>query len=81
MDKQAANIKLTPRQKEVVKKLQEGWVFITGSDFGAILSKGYENEQIRLNLFFNLVKKGIIWQEHEHYNYILSDLGREIKII
>lgn len=72
-------MKLTPKQNEVIFLLQNGYVLVTGPDCGAILTMGYDNRVLRLDLFFNLVKKKLIYQESAFFHYVLTDFGKSTK--
>lgn len=75
-------IKLTPKQKEVVKRLQNGYVLITDCDnIGAWVGSTKDQFYIGGRVFWNLVHKGIIYQELGYpFNYVLTQLGKTIQL-
>jgi len=80
MTEEKDKIKLSPKQKEIVRHLQSGECLIT-DDMSAGYSIGKQYVKINLRTFFNLVKKGIIFQDYNnHYDYILTELGKTIKL-
>lgn len=59
--------KLTKREKEIVNKLNDGWeIFVGVSDYNGTvyynLSKDFDNDYIRSDVFSNLIEKGVIYQ-------------------
>ena len=70
--------KLTKRQAEVVKDIQDGAVFICDSEIrGATVAFGAESEKedyhIHSGVFFNLVDKKVIYQQaHRPFDYVLT---------
>ncbi len=75
--------KLTPRQKQIVKKMQDGWRMLTGlSDTTGQpyyhVSKGYDNDYFKSNVFAALINKGVIYQESRYFEYVLTGLGESI---
>lgn len=78
-------MKLTKQQNMVINCLQNGWVIITDSEYpGAWVGNSSYQFKIVGRLFWNLVEKGLIFQDHghgfgHHWNYILTDEGKGIK--
>lgn len=80
---QDKKIKLTPKQKEVIKALQDDFILITGNDMkGADVAKGYLYFHITNRVFWNLVDKGLIYQtgQEGHFNFELTPLGKSIPL-
>jgi hypothetical protein len=77
-------IKLSPKQKEVIKDLQNGWSLCTSSDVkGAWVSKSKNVKEYHINnrVFWNLVDKGLIFKNFRaHFNYTLTALGKTIEL-
>ena len=77
-------IKLTKRQREIVKKMQDGWgLFVGLSESGRVyqhVSKGYENDYFNVSVWNALRANGLIDQEQSHpFNWELTKLGESIK--
>ncbi len=76
--------KLTLRQRQVVKAVQNGAMLITHQDCpGAVISGGNEIEdwEIGSQVFWNLVNKGFVVQMNVWpFNYILTNDGETIKL-
>jgi hypothetical protein len=79
-------IKLSKKQKEVVKLMQDGWILLVGQSEtnGSVyqyVSKGYDRVDFNATVFYNLVGKGIVFQQQHHpFNYVLTSLGESIDI-
>lgn len=77
-------VKLTPRQREIVKKMQDGWrlIIIRSDSTGSLIqyvSKGFENDFFNSTVFSALLSKGIIYQGYERpFEYILTKTGESI---
>jgi hypothetical protein len=73
--------KLTPKQKEIILKMNEGWMLSIGQSesTGSIyycVSMGYENTYFRGDVFTALVNKNLIYQDtRPPFYYILTELG------
>ena len=73
--------KLSPRQAKVIKDMQNGSILITDCEIkGAWVSspdRNVKDYHINSRVFWNLVKKGIIYQggQRERFNYILTLAG------
>lgn len=81
----STNMKLSPMQKLVIKKLREGWVLVTNSGMkGAdVAGKVIEDKfHISNRVFWNLVDKGMIYQSgmEDRFYYILTEKGKTIKL-
>lgn len=79
-----AKIKLSDKQKQVIKDVQNGYIIITGNEMkGAIIGRNI-GEQYCINngVFWRLVDKGLIAQgdAREQFNYRLTDFGKKIKL-
>lgn len=74
-------MKLTPKQNAVMYCLQNGWMLITDCEMrGADVCSKTHQFHINGNLFWNLVEKGLIFQNSaERFYYTLTDLGKTIK--
>ena len=72
--------KLSTKQKEIIKLLQNKEVLIT-NEKGIIITCGNETKKVTLHAFYNLVNKGLIFHQTKWpFNYILSRTGETIKI-
>lgn len=74
-------MKLTKQQNKVINCLQNAWVLIADSESAWIAVAHPKGDFIiGTRLFWNLVEKGLIYQElRSPYDYILTALGEEIK--
>jgi len=85
-----SNVKLTPKQKEVVKAMRDGHLLIMGqSEFSGKIyymvagtkNNGYGNTYFNATVFSNLMKKEIIYQENAYpFNWKLTEIGETIKL-
>lgn len=72
-------MKITSREKDIINKLNNGWIFITSaqtSDSKALahLCKGPEVDEIQLALFWRMYNKGIIYQQTGgDFSFVLSN--------
>jgi len=75
-------MKLTPRQKKVIKDLQNGYVLITdNSTTGAWVGNHKEEYRINNRLFYNLMDLGLIIQQYKlPFDYILTPEGKTIQL-
>lgn len=78
-------IKLSKKQKEIIKRLQDGGALITDETSAWISNPKnqpqYKDERLSLRVFFNLIKKGLIWQNYyEHHDFTLTKLGKTIEL-
>jgi len=80
-------IKVTPKQKEIILKMRDGWIFISGrSDitdriyYG--ITKGFECIYFSARVFSNLLEKQLVEPDtsHREWPYVLSKLGKTIKL-
>lgn len=77
-------IKLSKRQLEIVKKMQDGWVLFTGisettNNQYFFISKGFDKDYFNATVFKHLLEKEIIYQEYEHpFDYILTSIGESL---
>lgn len=78
---QEKELRLSPMQTKVVKDLQKAYVLVTGNQLrGAIVSGKDGQYHIGSRVFWNLVSKGIIYQQIERpFNYILTAAGKLAK--
>ncbi len=83
------NIKLTPKQKEIIKLMREGYPLMIGqSEFSgrqyymiaSTHNKGYDNTYFRADTFSHLLAKGLIQFNNETFDYLLTKLGQTIHI-
>ena len=73
-------IRLTKKENEIIYLVQNGYVFITGNDFGAFISMGYDNRKIRMDVWRSLLVKNLIFQNcNNHYQFDLTEKGKHIK--
>lgn len=75
-------MKPSKAQKEVIRDLQNGYVLITGNQLkGAVVGSSKREYIIGTRLFWNLVDKGLVFQNmYENYNYTLTELGKQIEL-
>jgi hypothetical protein len=81
-------IKLSPKQKEVIRLMREGYFFKIQTNFGKSIcflqNEGLTSLRLRNNVFKNLIQFEIIErQEKDEDNnsvYILTELGKTIDI-
>lgn len=78
-------IKLTQKQKQVVRLMQEGWgLFIGNSETNGRqyynVSKEFTRVYFNATVFSNLLSKGLIYQEQRHFEYVLTEIGESIKL-
>ena len=80
-------MKLTNKQKEVIKDIQCGACICTDSSMkGAVISYptslGGKQYHINNRVFWNLVDKGLIAQggHREHFNYLLTTVAEKLKL-
>ncbi len=82
----STEIKLTKKQKEIVKKMREGWVLMVGQSETSgriyqMVTKGYDRTYFNSTVFSNLLQKDIIYQQNSPpFDYILTDRGKTIKL-
>lgn len=80
----AKGVKLTKRQKEIIKKVQDGWILFNGvsESTGRIyygITKGFDNIYFNATVWYNLLEKKLIYQEvRRPYDYHLTELGESI---
>ncbi len=78
-----SELKLTPKQNQVIWCLQNNWILVTSCDMkGACVSLNKENQfNINNGVFYNLVDKGLIYQSgaESGFWYLLTSLGKSIK--
>jgi len=81
LDLKSISISLTNRQKEVLKLLQKKEVLIIDSRSKVFVTCGREAKKVTPHLFYNLVNKNLVYHQTEWpYNYVLSPIGKIIKI-
>jgi hypothetical protein len=90
MIKNQKDLKLTPKQKEIVKFMQDGYPLFTGISesngrqyymIGGTHNKGFGNTYFNTNVFGNLLSKKLIQQMKQHpYDWELTDLGDSLII-
>lgn len=77
-------MKLSPLQIKVIKCLQNDWWLFTDNTIkGAevISENGKEQFHVSNRVFYNLLQKDLIYQQHEHpFNYVLTLEGETIKL-
>lgn len=78
--------KLTVKQKEIVKKMQSGWVLMVGqsetnSSIYQMVTKGFERIYFNSTVFSNLISKDMIYQQNHHpFDWVLTKKGEEINL-
>ncbi len=77
-------VKLTPKQKDIIGKMRNGWVlhWLSGLTPSAFMSSHKQpNITIRTDTVFKLKDLGLIISNNErHVKYTLTDLGKTITI-
>ncbi len=76
-------LKLSKKQKEVMKDLRNGYELATNSDTrGAeVCHKSGNQYHINNRVFWNLVDMGLIFQNiEERFQYTLTELGKTIEL-
>lgn len=76
------NINLTPKQKKVIKDLQNGGMLLTDRSYYGAYVYSPENKDYRINVvFYFLIDNGIIYQQLSYpFDYVLTKLGHSIKL-
>lgn len=78
------DLKLTPKQKKVVRDVRDGgYVIITNCEMrGAIIGRTSGDQyEIGTRLFWNMVDKGLIYQQLGYpFNYVLTEKAKNIKL-
>lgn len=71
-------LKLTARQKQVVKDMRDGYVMVTDYETirGALITKGRHTYQIGLLLYKNLIRKDLL----DNSDHTLTELGKTIEL-
>jgi hypothetical protein len=74
-------IRLSQKQKQVIKDLQNDFVLITSNEVnGAWVGNSKGQYHINNRVFYNLLDKGLINQELQYpFNYVLTTLGKIIQ--
>lgn len=78
-------LKLSKKQKEIVKKMQDGWIMIMGASETTgrpyqLVSKGYENTYFNSTVFSALLSKNMIYQEPRFHEWVLTETGENIDL-
>lgn len=85
-DTSGKKIKLTPRQKDIINKMRDGWILLIGQSDGTgrtyhQLSKGYENDYFSNTVFSVLHANGLIYQQQSPpFDWGLTRNGENIEL-
>lgn len=71
-------IKITPKMREIIKLIQDGWGLVT-TERTAQLSKEFTNIPIRLDVFWKLERAGLIDQIPPQWSFELTEKGKRLK--
>ncbi len=72
--------KLSAKQNAIIYCMQQGWDLIASKDCSEVTCCSKEGQfNFSLTIFWNLYSKGLIYQEYETNDYVLTPKGKEIK--
>lgn len=78
-DQKASEMKLSKREKEIVDKLNDGYIFNTGVDNGygrafcSLVRRDKDDEPVQIALFWRMVNKDILMQRlSSPFDFILT---------
>ncbi len=74
-------MKLTPKQNMIIYCLQNGWELFTSSESKIVICGSFKHQfEFGSTVLFNLVDKGLIWQEFSNgHHYVLTPEGKKVK--
>ena len=79
-------MKLTPKQKQLIKLMQDGYILLIGqrdtdNSTYYLVSKGYHNIYFRSDTFGHLYEKGLIYKENSRpFSWLLTTYAENLDL-